>query len=276
MKSIWENEANSFALCWPCDPRQGEGQWKWYKMVEVNGAYKHGRYEIIWLNSLHGMSNIWVSAKQDGWQASWPDKHNSLHRSIWYTYGSKIEVTKWKKPFEFNMCVCVCVCVCACVCVCGWVGPCACVYVYMCIICVWACVCVCLCLFVRACVRVCVCARACAHACTYVSVHACIRVCVCVWVHVSMLWMYFKFVYTGRGFCPADRKGYINSQNFKLQAQHPSLHITVLLLTHTDNHTVVDYQMKTVISITQCTCQLYFKSCHNICRQKKELALEKL
>ena len=33
-----------FALNWPCDP-QGQGQWKWYKMEEVDGAYKHGRYE---------------------------------------------------------------------------------------------------------------------------------------------------------------------------------------------------------------------------------------
>ena len=26
-------------------PRTGQSQWKWYKMVEVNGACKHGRYE---------------------------------------------------------------------------------------------------------------------------------------------------------------------------------------------------------------------------------------
>ena len=34
--------------------------WKQYKMVDVNGAYKHGRYEKIWLNSLHVMSNMKV------------------------------------------------------------------------------------------------------------------------------------------------------------------------------------------------------------------------
>ena len=26
-------------------PNQGQGQWKWYKMVEVKGTYKYGRYE---------------------------------------------------------------------------------------------------------------------------------------------------------------------------------------------------------------------------------------
>ena len=26
---------------------QGQRQWKWYKMVEVNGACKHGRYDEI-------------------------------------------------------------------------------------------------------------------------------------------------------------------------------------------------------------------------------------
>ena len=31
-------------------------------MVDVNGAYKHGRYDNIWLNSLRVMSNIKVFA----------------------------------------------------------------------------------------------------------------------------------------------------------------------------------------------------------------------
>ena len=26
-------------------PSLGQAHWQWYKMVEVNGAYKHGRYE---------------------------------------------------------------------------------------------------------------------------------------------------------------------------------------------------------------------------------------
>ena len=67
-------------------PRQGQGQWKWYKMVEVNGAYKQGRYENIWLNRLRVGSNVKVFDTQDGW----PAKHESWHRSIWYSHGSKM------------------------------------------------------------------------------------------------------------------------------------------------------------------------------------------
>ena len=48
---------------------QGEGQWMWYKMVEVN-AYMQSRYEKKkkknWLKNLHVMSNINVFAMQDG------------------------------------------------------------------------------------------------------------------------------------------------------------------------------------------------------------------
>ena len=40
-------EWTGFALHWLCDPNQGQGHWKYYKIVEVNGAYKHGRYEKI-------------------------------------------------------------------------------------------------------------------------------------------------------------------------------------------------------------------------------------
>ena len=59
MKSVQENEANGFCLCTdPVTLRQGQGQWKWYKMVDVDGAYKHGNNENIWLNSLRAMSNI--------------------------------------------------------------------------------------------------------------------------------------------------------------------------------------------------------------------------
>ena len=32
-----------FALRWPSDPSQGQGQYEWHKMVDVNGTYKHGR-----------------------------------------------------------------------------------------------------------------------------------------------------------------------------------------------------------------------------------------
>ena len=45
---------------------QGQSQSKWYKMLEVNGVYKHGRYAQIWLKSLRVTSTNKVSATQDG------------------------------------------------------------------------------------------------------------------------------------------------------------------------------------------------------------------
>ena len=44
---------------------KGQGQWKWYKMVEVYGAYKHGRHERIWLKNLCVASNVKVFAVLD-------------------------------------------------------------------------------------------------------------------------------------------------------------------------------------------------------------------
>ena len=38
--------------------RQGQGNLKWHKMVEVNSAYKHGAYEKDWLESLLVMFNV--------------------------------------------------------------------------------------------------------------------------------------------------------------------------------------------------------------------------
>ena len=52
-------------------PSQGQGQWKWYKMVEVSDTYKHGRYEKILLNSLHVMSNHKVFVMQDSPPDGW-------------------------------------------------------------------------------------------------------------------------------------------------------------------------------------------------------------
>ena len=88
IKNVRENEANTFCFVLIfVTPRQGQGQWKWCKMVEVNCANKHGRYEETWLNSLHVMSIIKVFAMQDS--PHQPVKHNSLYRSIWwYSYGS--------------------------------------------------------------------------------------------------------------------------------------------------------------------------------------------
>ena len=35
-------------------------------MVAVDGAFKHGRYDKIWLKSLRAVSNVKVLATQDG------------------------------------------------------------------------------------------------------------------------------------------------------------------------------------------------------------------
>ena len=71
MKSVLENEFNRFCFeltLWL--PRQGQGQWKQYKMVKTNCAYKHGRYEKNWLKNLCQMSNVKVFVMQDSRLAS--------------------------------------------------------------------------------------------------------------------------------------------------------------------------------------------------------------
>ena len=39
-------------------PSQGQHHWYWYKMIEVNGAYKYSRYKRTWLKSLCVMSKV--------------------------------------------------------------------------------------------------------------------------------------------------------------------------------------------------------------------------
>ena len=51
---------------------------KLFKMKEADGAYKHGRYETVWLNSVYEMFIVNDFAMQDGQ----PAKYKSLHRSI--------------------------------------------------------------------------------------------------------------------------------------------------------------------------------------------------
>ena len=54
MKSVRENEANMVDLV---TPRRGQGLWKWYNMVEINGAYKHADIKNG-LKCLFVMSNV--------------------------------------------------------------------------------------------------------------------------------------------------------------------------------------------------------------------------
>ena len=53
LKGVRENEGKGFCfalILW--HPDKVTSQWKWYKMVEVNGAYKHGRYKKKKKNNL--------------------------------------------------------------------------------------------------------------------------------------------------------------------------------------------------------------------------------
>ena len=68
------------------------------KLVEVTGAYKHGRYDKNWRKSLHVVSNVKVFVMQDGQSAGKLNEHDSLHRLIYYSYGSKISWTTPSQP----------------------------------------------------------------------------------------------------------------------------------------------------------------------------------
>ena len=52
-------------------PRQGQDQWKLYKIVKVNGAYNHGRYEQNWSYSMGVITNDKVFAMQGERPARW-------------------------------------------------------------------------------------------------------------------------------------------------------------------------------------------------------------
>ena len=81
----WSQQV-SLMLCWPCDPQQCQGLSKWYKMVGVHSAYKHGRYERIWLINLHAMSNVKLihTRRQASWMnmTDYIDQHVSVHVSM--------------------------------------------------------------------------------------------------------------------------------------------------------------------------------------------------
>ena len=96
MKSVLENEFNRFCFeltLWL--PRQGQGQWKQYKMVKTNCAYKHGRYEKNWLKNLCQMSNVKVFVMQDSRLAS---QMNTAH----YTDPYDSQLDKKKQEWSNN------------------------------------------------------------------------------------------------------------------------------------------------------------------------------
>ena len=53
-----------FAFRWPCDLDQGQGHWKWYKMMEVLSTPHQDRYKRNRLNSLCVMSNYYTQVVQ--------------------------------------------------------------------------------------------------------------------------------------------------------------------------------------------------------------------
>ena len=75
LKSVrkWIQEA---LHCSDLETRQDQGQWKWYKMVEVNGSYKHGQAEKNWFKSLHLMSSVKL----------FPHKMDCRMKAIHYIY----------------------------------------------------------------------------------------------------------------------------------------------------------------------------------------------
>ena len=73
-------------------------------MVDANGRHKRGRYEKkLWLKSLPVMFTLKVFVTQDGRTTDRSAKHDSLYRSICYSYGLKMnnnkQTTKQKKFF---------------------------------------------------------------------------------------------------------------------------------------------------------------------------------
>ena len=53
-----------FAFFRPCVPSKGQGHKNWYKMA-VKGAYKHGKYDKLGLNSLQ--ETIKFFPRKDSW-----------------------------------------------------------------------------------------------------------------------------------------------------------------------------------------------------------------
>ena len=69
-----------FSFHWSCDSlpqNEGYNHWKWYTIVEVNSAYKHFRYEIMFEDSAHNVQR--------------PAGQTRLHGSVCYSFGSNIK-----------------------------------------------------------------------------------------------------------------------------------------------------------------------------------------
>ena len=78
LESVQEMKANRFCVLLTLRPPATVKVTEGCKLITVNGAYRHGRYERIGLKRLHTLSNIKGFAPHDGR----PDEYGRLHRSI--------------------------------------------------------------------------------------------------------------------------------------------------------------------------------------------------
>ena len=67
-------------------------------MVDVNGLHERGRYEKkLWLKSFPVMFTFKLFATQEGGPIDQSAEHDSLYRSICYSYGLKINNNEQKQ-----------------------------------------------------------------------------------------------------------------------------------------------------------------------------------
>ena len=67
-------------------PRQGQGQWKWYNMVEVIGVHKHGRYEQICVEQFACNVQCFLPQKMPAWTAVQPNTNYYIDLYLYDTF----------------------------------------------------------------------------------------------------------------------------------------------------------------------------------------------
>ena len=96
-----EGKWKGFVLRWPCDSKSRSRSLKVLYNSEVNGAYKHGKYEKKKLKTLPIMFSVKVYATHNRWP------HNWLHRPICYSCGSKTGVWLMDSPLNTKLHSCI-------------------------------------------------------------------------------------------------------------------------------------------------------------------------
>ena len=80
---MYENVPIGSAFHWPVTPNQGHSHWKWFKMINVNGARMYDRSEKrAWKVSVKYSMFKHLPSKP----ASQPDDHGWLHRSMQFQW----------------------------------------------------------------------------------------------------------------------------------------------------------------------------------------------